>query len=204
MQGDTCAWTFADALKKKKLINVSVERRKMTKDQEDKKLSEKRVMDIIGSAVNTASGGRVENITRLAPDKMMTSEQVQGITLTKEAILEALLQDPRVLSAECREGKFHIATEDGTKTFNFVFGDEGEGTRFVIDDESIKQEPVRTPEVSTEEMVQMLFDLCNEGVTAEDLIKSFLSNPKVISAEYRNGNFHIQSTEGTLNFWFPS
>lgn len=159
--------------------------------------------EIISSAINIASGGRVESISHIAPDKMMTSEQVQQLDLTKEAIVEALLQDPRVASAECREGKFHVVTEEGAITFNFVFGYEGEGSRFVIEDEGARQEPVTAAEASIEETVQILFELVKEGVTVEDFIESSLKNPRVMSAEYKNGRFHFETTEGPINFWFP-
>ena len=165
----------------------------------DKKVAE----DIISSALNIASDGRVESIKYIAPDKMMTSEQIQQLNLTKEGILEALLQDPRVISAEGKEGKFHIETEEGNITFNFVFGDEAEGVRFAIEDETTSQEPLIVTEPSIEKMVEALFDLCNKGVTVEDLIESFLKDPCVTTAEYRDGRFHIRSSKGTLNFWFP-
>ena len=169
----------------------------------NKVIDDKIVMDIIESAVNVASGGLVEHITKIAPDKMMTSEQVQALNLTKELLIDAFLQDPRVISAECRQGKFQIVTEEGTITFNFVFGDEGEGPRFMIEDRSVKQETDTTSEASPEEIAEALFDLCDNGVTVEDLIEAFLEDPCVSSAEYKDGRFNFQTTEGPITFWFP-
>jgi hypothetical protein len=88
-------------------------------------MDKERVMDIIGAAFNTASGGRLEATGDTAVDKLMTSEQIEKLNLTKEALIEAFLQDPRVVSANCKDGKFRVVTNDGTIDFNLVFGDEG-------------------------------------------------------------------------------
>lgn len=165
---------------------------------------DKRVVEeIISSAINIASGGRVESIKQFAPDKMMTSEQVQQLHTNKEDILEAFMKDPRVTSAECREGKFHIVTREGEITFNFVFGDEGEGVRFVVEDKSARQEPVMLPEMSDIEIARMLFDICKSGMTVEDFIEIALENPHITSCEYKNGRFYFETTEGPVDVWFP-
>ncbi len=52
------------------------------------------VEDIITCAINIASGGQVESILHTAPEKMMTSEQVQQLHMNKEDILNALIHDP--------------------------------------------------------------------------------------------------------------
>ena len=53
--------------------------------REDLYYTDKRVVEeIISSAINIASGGRVESIKQLAPDKIMTSEQVQQLHMKKE------------------------------------------------------------------------------------------------------------------------
>jgi len=83
-----------------------------------------RVMDIIGNAFNAASGGRLEAIGDTAVDKLMTTEQIDKLNLTKEALIEAFLQDPRVVSASCKDGKFCVVTDEGTINFNLVFDDE--------------------------------------------------------------------------------
>lgn len=168
-------------------------------------------MDIISTAVDIASGGLMDRkIITTPPRKMMTSEQVQMTRLTKESIVNALLKDPRVISAECREGKFNIETKEGTITFNFVFGDEKEGPRFVIDDENIKMKSDTTQDFSHEEyetevkefFKQMMEDAKN-GMTVEEFIEVMTDDTTLTSVEYKNGTFFCHSAEGTFEFYFP-
>ncbi len=98
------------------------------------RMDKERVMDIIGTAFNTASGEGLEAIGDTPVDKVMTSEQVQKLNLTKEALIEAFLQDPRVVSANCKDGTFRVVTDEGTINFNFVFDDERSCGRVIKSD----------------------------------------------------------------------
>ncbi|MBI4690036.1 MAG: hypothetical protein HY754_07185 [Nitrospirae bacterium] len=165
--------------------------------------------EIISAAINRATSGRVESIKDIAPDQMMTSEQVQGLNFTKEAILEAFLQDPCVISAECHEGKFQIVTSEGTINFNFVFGDEGEGVKFepeVINIEHEKTGAASECDDEVEKFVDALFDFYESGqsLIAENIIENAMKNPDIISAEFKDGQFHFQSkTQGYFTFKVP-
>lgn len=166
-------------------------------------MDKEKVKDIISTAFNRATGGGLEAIGDSAIDKLMTSEQVQKLHLTKEALIEAFHQDPRVTSVALENGKFHIGTEESIITFNLVFGDEGESPRFALEDESAFEQPVTTPDISIEEMARAFLDLCKSGATVEDLIETFLEDPYFTAAEYKNGRYYFETTEGPLDFWFP-
>lgn len=165
----------------------------------DKRIAE----EIISSAINIASGDRVESIKQSAPDKMMTSEQVQQLHLKKEEILDALMQDPRVTSAECKEGKFHVVTEAGSITFNFVFEDEEQSGEFMIEEENACQDPNSNHAMIDIELARTFLEIINAGVTVEDLIEHFLEDPCITTGDYKNGRFYFETTEGPLDFWFP-
>lgn len=86
-------------------------------------MDDKLVQDIIRTAVDAASHGGVESITTTPPPKSMNKDQLQKTSITKKLLIEAFLKDPRVISAEYKDGQFHIQTEEGTIHFNFVFKD---------------------------------------------------------------------------------
>ncbi len=97
------------------------------------------VMDIIGTSLNIATRGRLEAMGDTPVDKLMSCEQVQKLNLTKEALIEAFHQDTRVTAVACEEGRFHVITNEGTISFNFVCGDD---PRFVLEDKSACEQPV--------------------------------------------------------------
>lgn len=82
-------------------------------------------MEIIAKALDTATNGRVAK-AGLGPykGKVMSTEQVQELGLTKEELIQAFLKDPQVISAECKNGEVHINTTDGKMSFKFIFEDE--------------------------------------------------------------------------------
>lgn len=96
-----------------------------TYSSERKNMDKNLAMEIIAKALNTATNGGLVK-AELGPykGKIMSAEQVQKLGLKKEDLIEAFLKDPRVISAECENGKFHINTTDGKFSFNFIFEDE--------------------------------------------------------------------------------
>lgn len=82
-------------------------------------------MEIIATAVNVATKGKVEKITDIPPETgTMTAGKIQELGMTKESLLGAFLSDPRVISAECKNGELHIEIAEGKLSFNFKFEDE--------------------------------------------------------------------------------
>ena len=83
-------------------------------------------MDIIATALDKATKGKVEKvITDTVPmERTMTSDKFEKLAITREALIGALFEDPRVVSAEYKDGQCHIATLEGTIKFNFNFKDE--------------------------------------------------------------------------------
>lgn len=82
-------------------------------------------MEIIAKALDTATNGRVAKAGLLPyKGKVMSTEQVQELGLTKEELIQAFLKDPQVISAECKNGEFHINTTEGKLSFKFKFEDE--------------------------------------------------------------------------------
>ncbi len=94
-------------------------------------------------------------------------------------------------------------TKEGSITFNFVFEDEKESSRILIEDENAIQEPATNDEEYYEELAKLFLDIIKSGATVKDLIESFLNNPSVLSGEYKNGRFYFQTTDGPFDFWFP-
>ena len=86
-------------------------------------MDDKLVQDIIRTAFDTASHGGVESIITTPPPKSMDKDQIQKKGITKKSLIKAFLKDPRVISAEHKDGQFHIHTEGGTIHFKFVFED---------------------------------------------------------------------------------
>lgn len=82
-------------------------------------------MEIIAKVLDTATNGRVAK-AGLGPykGKLMSAEQVQELGLTKEDLIQAFLKDPRVISAECKNGEVHINTTKGKLSFKIKFEDE--------------------------------------------------------------------------------
>jgi hypothetical protein len=92
-----------------------------------KNIDKKLAKEIIATALNVATKGKVEieKITDIPPATgTMTAEKIQELDITKESLLCAFLSDPRVISAECKDGEFHIETVEGKISFNFKFEDE--------------------------------------------------------------------------------
>lgn len=87
------------------------------------------VMDIIASALDKATKGKVEKIITdpVPKEGTMTSDKFGELAITRESLISALLEDPRVISAEYKDGQCHITTPDGKISFNFKFGDESSG-----------------------------------------------------------------------------
>ncbi len=82
-------------------------------------------MEIIAKALDTATNGRLAKAgLGHYKGKIMSTEQVQELGLTKEELIKAFLKDPRVISAECKNGKFKINTKEGKLSFKFIFEDE--------------------------------------------------------------------------------
>jgi len=50
-----------------------------------------------------------------------------GFLISKEKLLKNLRANPRVISAECEDGKFHVISDRGEFSFEFIAA-EGEGT----------------------------------------------------------------------------
>lgn len=88
-------------------------------------MDKKTVMDIIATAFDIATNGKIEKVTDSVPKEgTMTSGQFEKLAITREALIGAFLEDPRVVSAEYKDGQCHIATLEGTIKFIFKFKDE--------------------------------------------------------------------------------
>ncbi len=86
-------------------------------------MDDKLVQDIIRTAVDATSHAGVESVITTPPPKSMNKNQFQKKGITKKSLIEAFLKNPRVISAEHKDGQFHIHTEEGTIHFKFVFED---------------------------------------------------------------------------------
>jgi hypothetical protein len=51
----------------------------------------------------------------------MEEKKIPVGELTKEMVIEALLEDPEIISAEYRDGEFHVVTTFGPKSFKLSF-----------------------------------------------------------------------------------
>jgi hypothetical protein len=79
-------------------------------------------VEIIARALGViTSVGIVEVETGPYKGKTMSDEKVQNLGLTKEVLIQAFLKDPRVTSAEFKDGKFRIDTTEGKLSFKFKF-----------------------------------------------------------------------------------
>jgi len=96
-----------------------------TDSSERKNINNNLAAEIIAKALNVATNGRIEKINYMPPETgTMTAEKIQEIGITKESLLGAFRSDPRVISAECKNGEFHIKTVAGKLSFKFKFEDE--------------------------------------------------------------------------------
>jgi hypothetical protein len=95
-----------------------------TIDQADKKTAGK----IIAGALSRAANKEVEIVVDLDPGKeLMSSEKIGELGISREKLIESLLRDPQVMSADCVEGEFRVSTICGEIQFRLVFGDEPRG-----------------------------------------------------------------------------
>jgi tetratricopeptide (TPR) repeat protein len=106
--------------------DLSEEKEIKTDHTDSEKIVDKNLaMEIIAKALNDATNGGVEK-AGIGPYKgeLASTEQVQKLGLTKDGLIQAFLKDHRVISAECKNGEFHIDTMEGKLSFRFKFEDE--------------------------------------------------------------------------------
>jgi len=94
------------------------------RQQADKVIARK----IIVEALSRAANQDIEDVFDIDPGKgLMSSEQLVELGLNRDKLIECLLQDQQVISADCVEGEFLVGTTDGEIQFRLVFSDEAKG-----------------------------------------------------------------------------